>query len=85
VVGPDNKVKLTLTYPASTARNFDELLRSIDSLQRMAKFTVATPADWQPGEDVIVALSVSDEDAKKRFPGYVAKKPYLRVTPDPVR
>lgn len=84
VIGPDNKVKLTLTYPASTGRNFDELLRSIDSLQRMAKFTVATPADWQPGEDVIVALSVSDEDAKKRFPGYVAKKPYLRVTPDPV-
>jgi alkyl hydroperoxide reductase subunit AhpC len=83
VVGPDNKVKLTLTYPASTGRNFDELLRSIDSLQRTSKFEVATPADWRPGDDVIVALSVPDEEARKRFPDLVAKKPYLRVTHDP--
>jgi len=84
VIAPDNVVKLTLTYPASTGRNFDELLRSIDSLQLTAKYDVATPADWKDGEDVIVALNVSDEDAKKRFPkGYVAKKPYLRVTPQP--
>ncbi len=83
VVGPDNKVKLTLTYPASTGRNFDELLRTIDSLQLTATFAVATPADWKQGEDVIIATSVSDEDAKKKFPGYDAKKPYLRVTPQP--
>jgi thioredoxin-dependent peroxiredoxin len=84
VIGPDNTVKLTLTYPASTGRNFDELLRVIDSLQLTAKYDVATPADWKDGQDVIVALSVSDEDAKKRFPkGFVSKKPYLRVTPQP--
>ena len=84
VVGPDNKVKLSLTYPASTGRNFDELLRVIDSLQLNAKYTVATPADWKQGEDVIIAASVSDEDAKERFPkGWTAKKPYLRVTPQP--
>jgi alkyl hydroperoxide reductase subunit AhpC len=83
VVGPDNKVKLTLTYPASTGRNFDELLRVIDSLQLTAKYEVATPADWKQGQDVIVALSVSDEDAKKRFPDLVAKKPYLRVVKQP--
>jgi alkyl hydroperoxide reductase subunit AhpC len=83
VVGPDNKLKLTLTYPASTGRNFLELLRVIDSLQLTAKHSVATPADWKQGEDVIIALNVSDEDAAKKFPGYVAKKPYLRVTPQP--
>ena len=83
VVGPDNKLKLTLTYPASTGRNFLELLRSIDSLQLTAKHQVATPADWKQGEDVIIVPAVSDEDAQKRFPGYVAKKPYLRVTPQP--
>ena len=83
VVGPDNKLKLTLTYPASTGRNFLELLRSIDSLQLTAKHSVATPADWKQGEDVIIVPAVSDEDAQKRFPGYVAKKPYLRVTPQP--
>ncbi|MGE3957322.1 MAG: peroxiredoxin [Vicinamibacterales bacterium] len=83
VIGPDNKLKLTLTYPASTGRNFLELLRVIDSLQLTAKHSVATPADWKQGEDVIIALNVSDEDAQKRFPGYVAKKPYLRVTPQP--
>ena len=84
VVGPDNKVKLTLTYPASTGRNFDELLRSIDSLQLTAHHSVATPADWKHGQDVIIASSLSDEDAKKKFPeGWDAKKPYLRVVPDP--
>ena len=83
IVGPDNKLKLTLTYPASTGRNFLELLRVIDSLQLTAKHSVATPADWKQGEDVIIAVAVSDEDAQKRFPGYVAKKSYLRVTPQP--
>jgi thioredoxin-dependent peroxiredoxin len=84
VIGPDNKIKLTLTYPASTGRNFAELLRVIDSLQLTAGFQVATPADWQQGEDVIIVPAVSDEDAKKKFPaGFVAKKPYLRVTPQP--
>jgi alkyl hydroperoxide reductase subunit AhpC len=84
VVGPDNKVKLSLTYPASTGRNFDELLRVIDSLQLTAKFSVATPADWKDGDDVIIANAVSDDDAKEKFPkGWDAKKPYLRVTPQP--
>jgi thioredoxin-dependent peroxiredoxin len=84
VIGPDNKVKLTLTYPASTGRNFQELLRVIDSLQLTAKHSVATPADWKQGEDVIIVPAVSDEDAKKKFPkGFTAKKPYLRVTPQP--
>jgi alkyl hydroperoxide reductase subunit AhpC len=73
----------TLTYPASTGRNFAELLRVIDSLQLTAQHQVATPADWNAGEDVIIVPAVSDEDAKKRFPGFVAKKPYLRVTPHP--
>jgi alkyl hydroperoxide reductase subunit AhpC len=86
VVGPDNKVKLTLTYPQSTGRNFDELLRVIDSLQLTAGFQVSTPADWQQGEDVIILPAVSDEEAKSKFPkGWVAKKPYLRVTPQPNR
>lgn len=86
VVGPDNKVKLTITYPASTGRNFDELLRVIDSLQLTASYSVATPVDWKQGEDVIIVPAVSDEDAKKKFPkGFVAKKPYLRVTPQPNR
>jgi alkyl hydroperoxide reductase subunit AhpC len=84
VVGPDNKIKLTLTYPASTGRNFQEVLRVIDSLQLTATHSVATPADWKDGDDVIVVNSISDEDAKKKFPkGFVAKKPYLRVTPQP--
>jgi alkyl hydroperoxide reductase subunit AhpC len=83
IIGPDNKVKLTLTYPASTGRNFAELLRVIDSLQLTATHQVATPADWQAGQDVIIVPAVSDEDAQKRFPGFVAKKPYLRVTPAP--
>jgi alkyl hydroperoxide reductase subunit AhpC len=84
IIGPDNKVKLTLTYPASTGRNFQELLRVIDSLQLTANHSVATPADWKNGEDVIIVPAVSDEDAKKKFPkGFEAKKPYLRVTPQP--
>ena len=84
VIGPDNKVKLTLTYPASTGRNFDELLRVIDSLQLTAEHKVATPADWQQGEDVIIVPALSDEDAKAQFPnGWDAKKPYLRVTKQP--
>jgi len=83
VIGPDHKLKLTLTYPASTGRNFLEILRVIDSLQLTAQHQVATPADWQPGQDVIIVPAVADEDAKKRFPGFDAKKPYLRVTPQP--
>jgi alkyl hydroperoxide reductase subunit AhpC len=84
VISPDNKVKLSLTYPASTGRSFDEILRVLDSLQLTAAHAVSTPADWKQGEDVIIAGSVSDEDAKARFPqGFVAKKPYLRVTPQP--
>lgn len=84
VIGPDNRVKLTITYPASTGRNFDEILRILDSLQLTADYSVSTPVDWKHGEDVIIAPSVSDDDAKKRFPkGFVAKKPYLRVTPQP--
>jgi alkyl hydroperoxide reductase subunit AhpC len=83
IIGPDNKLKLTLTYPASTGRNFFEILRVVDSLQLTSKHQVATPADWKSGEDVIIVPAVSDEDAQKRFPGYVAKKPYLRVTPQP--
>jgi alkyl hydroperoxide reductase subunit AhpC len=84
VIGPDNTIKLTLTYPASTGRNFLELLRVIDSLQLTATHQVATPADWKPGEDVIIVPAVSDEAARAKFPkGFVAKKPYLRVTPQP--
>ena len=83
VIGPDKKVKLTLTYPASTGRNFDELLRVIDSLQLTADHSVATPANWQDGEDVIIVPAISDEVAAEKFPGYNAIKPYLRVTPQP--
>jgi thioredoxin-dependent peroxiredoxin len=83
VVGPDNKVKLTLTYPASTGRNFDEILRTIDSLQLTAKHRVATPSDWKQGEDVIITGAVSNEEADKIFPGYETKKPYLRTTKQP--
>ena len=84
MIGPDNAVKLTLTYPASTGRNFDELLRVLDSLQLTANHQVATPVDWKHGEDVIIVPAVSDEDAQKRFPGYVTEKPYLRRTAMPV-
>jgi alkyl hydroperoxide reductase subunit AhpC len=84
IIGPDNKVKLSLTYPASTGRNFDEVLRVIDSLQLTAKHQVATPADWKDGDDVIIVNAVSDDEAKTKFPkGWEAKKPYLRVTPQP--
>ena len=84
IVGPDNKVKLMLTYPASTGRNFQEILRVIDSLQLTAGYKVATPADWKHGEDVIIVPAVSDDDAKKQFPkGFTAVKPYLRVTKQP--
>jgi alkyl hydroperoxide reductase subunit AhpC len=83
VIGPDKKVKLTLTYPAATGRNFDEILRVLDSLQLTAKHQVATPSDWKQGEDVIITTAVSDEDAKTRFPGYKTVKPYLRTTAQP--
>ncbi len=84
VIGPDKKVKLTITYPASTGRNFDEILRVIDSLQLTANYSVATPVNWQEGEDVIIVPTISDEDAKAKFPkGWKALKPYLRVTPQP--
>jgi thioredoxin-dependent peroxiredoxin len=84
VIGADKKVKLTITYPASTGRNFDEILRVIDSLQLTAGYKVATPVDWKDGDDVIIVPAVSDDEAKERFPkGWVAQKPYLRVTPQP--
>lgn len=84
VVGPDKKVKLILTYPMSTGRNFAEILRAIDSLQLTAQQAVATPADWQQGEDVIIAPSVSNEEAQKKYPdGWKTLKPYLRVIPQP--
>jgi len=84
VIGPDKKIKLTITYPASTGRNFHEVLRVIDSLQLTANHSVATPADWKHGEDVIVVPAVSTEDAMKKFPkGVKVVKPYLRYTPQP--
>lgn len=84
VVGPDKKIKLTITYPAATGRNFDEILRVVDSLQLTAKHSVATPVNWKNGDDCIILTSVSDEDAKTKFPkGWKALRPYLRVTPQP--
>ena len=84
VIGPDKKIKLVLVYPMTTGRNFDEVLRVIDSLQLTAKHKVATPANWKQGEDVIIASSVSDDDAKKTYPqGWKAPKPYLRIVPQP--
>jgi alkyl hydroperoxide reductase subunit AhpC len=84
VIGPDRKIKLMLFYPMTTGRNFDELLRVIDSLQLTAKHRVATPVNWQRGEDVIIAGSVNDEDARKQYPtGWDAPKPYLRIVPQP--
>jgi alkyl hydroperoxide reductase subunit AhpC len=84
IIGPDKKIKLTLTYPASTGRNFTEILRVIDSLQLTANFQVATPADWVHGEEVIIIPSVSDADAVAKFPkGFTSVKPYLRKTPQP--
>jgi alkyl hydroperoxide reductase subunit AhpC len=84
VIGPDKKIKLMLFYPMTTGRNFDELLRVLDSMQLTSKHKVATPANWKQGQDVIIAGSVSDEDAKKQYPaGWKAPKPYLRIVPQP--
>ena len=83
VIGPDKKVKLILVYPMTTGRNFDEVLRVIDSLQLTAKHKVATPVNWKQGEDVIISGAVSDEEAAEKFPGYETIKPYLRKTPQP--
>ncbi|TMG82109.1 MAG: peroxiredoxin [Betaproteobacteria bacterium] len=84
LIGPDKKVKATLAYPMSTGRNFDEVLRLLDSVQLNAKFTVATPVNWKPGQDVIIPASVSDEDAKKKYPqGFKTHKPYLRTVTQP--
>lgn len=84
VIGPDKKVKLTITYPASTGRNFEEILRVIDSLQLTAGYSVATPANWKNGEDVIITMAVKDEDIAAKFPkGHKRVKPYLRTTPQP--
>jgi alkyl hydroperoxide reductase subunit AhpC len=84
IIGPDKKVKLIIVYPQSAGRNFQEILRVLDSLQLSAGYSVSTPADWKNGEDVIIMPSVSDEDAKKKFPkGFTALRPYLRLTPQP--
>jgi len=83
VVGPDKKIKLILTYPMTTGRNFDEILRVVDSIQLTAKHQVATPAQWKQGEDVIITPAVSDEDAEKRFGGFKRVLPYLRKTRQP--
>ena len=84
VIGPDKKVKAMLTYPMSTGRNFDEVLRLLDSCQLTARHQVATPVNWQQGEDVIIVPAVSDDEARKRFPdGWKAPKPYLRIVPQP--
>ena len=84
VIGPDKKIKLVMVYPMTTGRNFDEVLRVIDSLQLTAKHKVATPVNWKNGEDVIIAGSVSDDDAKKQYPqGWRAPKPYIRIVPQP--
>ncbi len=83
-IGPDKKIKATMTYPQSTGRNFAEILRVLDSLQLTAKFSVSTPADWQHGGDVIIAPAIDDEAAKEKFPkGWETKRPYLRLTPQP--
>jgi alkyl hydroperoxide reductase subunit AhpC len=83
VIGPDKKIKLQLSYPMSTGRNFDEILRVVDSLQLTAKHSVSTPANWKRGEDVIIGGNVSNEEAQQKFPGFKTIKPYLRVTPQP--
>jgi alkyl hydroperoxide reductase subunit AhpC len=83
VIGPDKKIKLMLTYPMTTGRNFDEILRALDSMQLTAKHRVATPANWQQGQDVIITGAVSNEEADKLFPGYKTIKPYLRTTAQP--
>jgi alkyl hydroperoxide reductase subunit AhpC len=84
VIGPDKKIKVMLTYPMSSGRNFDEILRILDSVQLTAKHKVATPGDWKKGEDVIILPAVSDAEAKEKFPGgWKAPKPYLRIVPQP--
>jgi len=83
VIGPDKRIKLTLAYPMSTGRNFDEILRVLDSIQLTTRHTVSTPANWKPGDDVIISGAVSNEEADKVFPGYKTVKPYLRTTPQP--
>jgi alkyl hydroperoxide reductase subunit AhpC len=84
IIGPDKKIKLMITYPASTGRNFDEILRVIDSLQLTSKHSVATPVNWKHGDDVIIVPSLSNDDAKKKFPqGWKEVKPYLRIVPQP--
>ncbi|MHB1923611.1 MAG: peroxiredoxin [Acidimicrobiales bacterium] len=84
IIGPDKKVKLIITYPASTGRNFQEILRVIDSLQLTANYSVSTPVNWNDGDDVIIAPAINDEDAKTKFPkGFKTLKPYLRLTPQP--
>ena len=84
LIGPDKKIKLMLIYPMTTGRNFDEVMRALDSIQLTAKHTVATPVNWKPGEDIIIPPAVSDEDAKKKFPeGWKTVKPYLRVAKQP--
>lgn len=84
IIGPDKKIKLMITYPASTGRNFDELIRVIDSLQLTANYSVATPANWKSGQDVVISPSVNDAEATIRFPGYKTIKPYLRTTKHPI-
>ena len=84
IIGPDKKVKLTLTYPASTGRNVDEILRVLDSLQLADRYQVSTPVDWRDGDDVIISTAISDDEAKVKFPkGFTALRPYLRLTPQP--
>jgi alkyl hydroperoxide reductase subunit AhpC len=83
VIGPDKKIKLQLSYPMTTGRNFDEILRVLDSMQLTAKHKVATPANWKQGDDVIITGAVSNEEAAKTFPGYKTVKPYLRTTTQP--
>jgi alkyl hydroperoxide reductase subunit AhpC len=84
IIGPDKKIKLMMTYPASTGRNFDELLRVVDSLQLTANYSVATPANWKDGDKVVISTAVKDEDIAAKFPkGYERVKPYLRMTPQP--
>ena len=84
IIGPDKKIKLMLTYPMTTGRNFDEILRVLDSMQMTAQHRVATPVNWKPGDDVIIAGSVSDDDAKKQYPaGWKSPKPYLRIVKQP--
>ena len=86
IIDPAKKLRLTITYPASTGRNFQEILRVLDSLQLVDEFSISTPVNWRDGDDVIVAMSVSDDDAKRKFPkGFKTLKPYLRLTPQPNR